>query len=44
VGRVSFYWRVSSEEDYDSLEFYIDDVRQDRISDSGIGETVPVER
>ena len=33
-GTVSFYWRVSSEEDYDWLEFYIDDVRQDRISGS----------
>jgi len=33
-GTVSFYWRVSSEEDYDYLEFYIDDVRQDRISGS----------
>jgi len=31
-GMVSFYWRVSSEEDYDYLEFYLDDELQDRIS------------
>jgi len=31
-GTVSFYWRVSSEEDYDYLEFYLDDELQDRIS------------
>jgi hypothetical protein len=29
---VKFYWRVSSEANYDFLEFYIDGVRQDRIS------------
>jgi len=33
-GTVSFYWRVSSEDGYDYLEFYIDNVRQDRISGS----------
>ncbi|MBC8471715.1 MAG: hypothetical protein H8D56_19820 [Planctomycetes bacterium] len=32
VGTLSFYWRVSSELNYDYLEFYIDGVRQDRIS------------
>ena len=31
-GTLSFYWKVSSERNYDFLEFYIDDVRQDRIS------------
>jgi len=31
-GTVTFYWKVSSEEGYDYLEFYIDGVRQDRIS------------
>jgi hypothetical protein len=31
-GSVSFYWKVSSEENCDWLEFYIDGVRQDRIS------------
>jgi hypothetical protein len=31
-GTVSFYWKVSSEEGDDYLEFYIDDVRKDRIS------------
>ncbi|MFH1856826.1 MAG: FKBP-type peptidyl-prolyl cis-trans isomerase, partial [Candidatus Omnitrophota bacterium] len=29
---VNFYWKVSSEEDYDYLKFYIDDVEQDKIS------------
>jgi len=29
---LTFYWKVSSEENSDYLEFYIDDVRQDRIS------------
>lgn len=29
---LSFYWKVSSEENYDWLEFYIDDIRRDRIS------------
>jgi hypothetical protein len=31
-GTVSFYWKVSSEADWDFLEFYIDDVMQDQIS------------
>jgi RHS repeat-associated protein len=31
-GTLSFYWKVSSESSYDWLEFYIDGVRQDRIS------------
>lgn len=31
-GTWSFYWKVSSEENGDWLEFYIDDVRRDRIS------------
>jgi RHS repeat-associated protein len=31
-GSVSFYWKVSSEQNCDWLEFYIDGVRQDRIS------------
>jgi hypothetical protein len=30
-GTVSFYWKVSSEADYDFLEFSIDDVLQDKI-------------
>jgi len=34
AGTVSFYWKVSSEGDYDYLEFYIDGVLQDRISGS----------
>jgi hypothetical protein len=34
AGTVSFYWKVSSEGSCDYLEFYIDGVRQDRISDS----------
>lgn len=29
---IMFYWKVSSELNGDYLEFYIDDVRQDRIS------------
>ena len=33
-GRISFYWKVSSESNCDYLQFYIDGVRQDRISDS----------
>ncbi|MBW7989638.1 MAG: hypothetical protein FVQ84_06430 [Planctomycetes bacterium] len=32
VGALGFYWKVSSERNYDYLEFYIDGVRQDRIS------------
>ena len=32
VGTLGFYWRVTSELNYDYLEFYIDGVRQDRIS------------
>jgi len=31
-GALSFYWKVSSEGSYDFLEFYVDGVRQDRIS------------
>ena len=31
-GTVSFYWRVSSEEDYDQLRFYIDGQEKDAIS------------
>ena len=31
-GTLSFYWRVSSEAGYDFLEFYIDDIRETRIS------------
>jgi hypothetical protein len=34
AGTFSFYWKVSSEGDYDFLEFYIDGVLQDRISGS----------
>jgi hypothetical protein len=34
TGAVTFYWKVSSEEGYDYLEFYIDSVRQSRISGS----------
>jgi hypothetical protein len=34
VTSVKFWWRVSSETNYDFLEFYIDGVRQDRISGS----------
>jgi len=32
VGTLGFYWRVSSERNYDYLEFYIDGLRQNRIS------------
>jgi hypothetical protein len=32
TGTVKFYWKVSSEEEYDFLEFYIDGWQQDRIS------------
>jgi len=34
AGTVSFYWMVSSEGNYDCLEFYIDDTLQDKISGS----------
>jgi parallel beta-helix repeat protein len=34
TGTVKFYWKVSSEEDDDFLEFYIDGSLQDRISGS----------
>ena len=34
TGAVTFYWKVSSEEGYDYLEFYIDSVLQSRISGS----------
>jgi hypothetical protein len=33
-GTVSFYWKVSSETNYDFLEFYIDGIFRDRISGS----------
>jgi len=33
-GAISFYWKVSSETGYDSLEFYIDGSLQDSISGS----------
>lgn len=33
-GALSFYWKVSSEADYDYLRFYIDDMEQDAISGS----------
>ena len=32
AGTLSFYWKVSSEEDFDYLEFYIDGLLQDRIT------------
>ncbi|MCP4261004.1 MAG: hypothetical protein GY774_26360 [Planctomycetes bacterium] len=32
TGTFSFYWKISSEADYDFLEFYIDGVLQDKIS------------
>jgi len=32
AGTVKFYWKVSSEEDYDFLEFYIDGSLQEKIS------------
>ena len=34
TGTVKFYWKVSSEEDFDFLEFYIDDSLQEEISGS----------
>jgi hypothetical protein len=34
AGTVTFYWKVSSEEYFDFLEFYIDGSLQDRISGS----------
>jgi hypothetical protein len=34
-GTVKFYWKVSSEEEYDCLEFYVDGVLQDKISGLG---------
>jgi len=34
TGAVTFYWKVSSEYDYDFLEFYIDGSLQDQISGS----------
>jgi len=33
-GTLKFYWKVSSEYDYDFLEFYIDGSLQDQISGS----------
>ncbi|MHC4630103.1 MAG: LamG domain-containing protein [Planctomycetota bacterium] len=33
-GTVKFYWKVSSEDDYDFLEFYVDGWMQDRINGS----------
>jgi hypothetical protein len=35
TGTLSFQWKVSSEQNYDFLEFYIDGELQDRISGSG---------
>jgi len=32
TGTIQFYWKVSSEEDFDFLEFYVDGSLQDRIS------------
>jgi hypothetical protein len=32
AGTLSFYWKVSSQRDYDYLEFYIDGVKQSAIS------------
>jgi len=32
TGTVKFYWKVSSEEDFDFLEFYIDGSLQENIS------------
>ena len=32
TGMVKFYWKVSSEEDFDFLEFYIDSSLQEKIS------------
>jgi len=34
TGTVKFYWKVSSEEDFDFLEFYIDGSLQEKISGS----------
>ena len=34
TGTVKFYWKVSSEDNYDFLEFYIDGSLQDQISGS----------
>ena len=34
TGTIRFYWRVSSEEDFDFLEFYIDGSLQEKISGS----------
>jgi len=34
TGTVKFYWKVSSEEDFDFLEFYIDGSLRSRISGS----------
>ena len=34
TGTVTFYWKVSSEENYDFLEFYIDGSLEDQISGS----------
>jgi len=34
TGTVKFYWKVSSEDDYDFLEFYIEGSLRDRISGS----------
>jgi parallel beta-helix repeat protein len=34
TGTVAFYWKVSSEEDFDFLEFYIDGSLEDQISGS----------
>ena len=31
-GKVTFYWRVSSEQGYDYLKFYLDGVKKDEIS------------
>jgi hypothetical protein len=33
-GKLSFYWKVSSERHYDDLNFYIDGVLQDHISET----------
>ncbi|MCK4736013.1 MAG: hypothetical protein KAT65_26395, partial [Methanophagales archaeon] len=37
-GTLTFYWKVSSESDYDYLKFYIDGVEQDSISGSTLWE------
>jgi parallel beta-helix repeat protein len=36
-GTLTFWWKVSSEEDYDCLDFYIDDDWQDGITGTGGG-------